>query len=233
MKSSPHLARLAGLCYLALIIAGLFGMVYVPAVTFNWEDSAQTLIKLEDNALLFRLGITGCLISFASFIAMSVVLYRLFGGVAKTRALLLLVFGSAGAALFTANAFNYVEIAALVSAGSHEALGEQVHHLAAHFNENFLFIQSFTGVWLVLFGFLAYSQRLLPALLCGLLVYSGLVNYIGGYLAVFVFETQVPTLLTLPGTLGEFGTCLWLLILGARWQARKATRSLPLKTAAA
>lgn len=233
MKSSPHLARLAGLCYLALIIAGLFGMVYVPAVIFNWEDSAQTLIKLEDNALLFRLGITGCLISFASFVAMSVVLYRLFGAVAKTRALLLLVFGSVGAALFTANAFNYVEITALVAAGSHEALGEQVHHLAAHFNENFLFIQSFTGVWLVLFGFLAYSQRLLPALLCGPLVYSALVNYIGGYLAAFVFETQVPTLLTLPGTLGEFGTCLWLLILGARWQARESNSSLPLKTAAA
>lgn len=212
-------ARLAGLGYLILIVAGIFGMVYVPAKIFNWSDPAQTLLNLNEDKLLFRMAITGSLISYTAFAVVSALFYRLFAEMAKLPALLLLCFRVLGAAVYMSNALNYVEIITLLSGPPQaEIAGQDLLSLAANFNNGFTFIQSTTGVWLVSLSILTYKSRFLPRVMSVLLMYSGAVNYVGDFFITFIFEKDLLFLLSLPGTLGEFSTCLWLIVVGAGWQ---------------
>lgn len=221
------LARLAGLNYFILIIAGLFGMVYVPAVVFDWSSPGETAANLAASESLFRWGIVGCLASYLAFAVATTFLHRLFSAAFPLAALFLLCFGWIGATGFMGNALHYVEILDLVpeataSGQPLEEAGQAILQAAAHFNGGFKFVQAVTGLWLVMLGLLACRSGILPPVVGVLLLVSGLLNYIGEFAMHLVGGgAGLPWFLTLPGTLAEFSTCLWLLIAGAAWQARQ------------
>src|SRR5690606_23560834 len=112
--TDSRLARLAGLNYLILIVAGLFGMVYVPAVVFDWGSPVETAANLAASESLFRWGILGCLVSYLSFAVATTFLHRLFSTAFPLAALFLLCFGWIAATGFMANALHYVGILDLV-----------------------------------------------------------------------------------------------------------------------
>ncbi|GAA0340772.1 hypothetical protein GCM10009092_01560 [Bowmanella denitrificans] len=221
MNHNNLFARLSGLSYLVLIVSGLFGMVYVPGVMFDWIDSIQTVSNLHDKSTLFRAGISACLLSFVSFTVLSGLLSKLFFNSSNLGALLLLSFGVMGATALLANTLNYINVATIMMGQPevNEHTASQILAFASQFSNGFTLIQVITGIWLVIFGWLAYRTRMLPTVICVLLIVSGLVNYVAGFVLKFVFETgDVPIWLSLPGTLGEFSACLWLLIMGAKSQ---------------
>lgn len=221
MKMNNTLIRYAGISYLVVIIAGVFGMVYVPAVMFDWEKPIQSIVNLEEKAILFRLGITGCLLSFMAFVALSALLYRLFSDVEKLPALLLLCVGVLGSSAFLANTLNYVEIATLMNESPEhtEAIAREILFLSSKFTNGFTLIQVVTGVWLTLFGILSYRNKVIPGIISLLLIVAGVLNYILGFVLKFVLGLDdIPFLLSLPGTLGEFSACLWMVFYGVLWE---------------
>ena len=81
----------------------------------------------------------------------------------------------------------------------------------------------FWGLWLLPFGYLVFKSGFLPRIL-GILLMIGcfgyLIDFFGGVLFHGYSETPIARFVNLPGSLGEIGTCLWLLIMGAREPTR-------------
>jgi hypothetical protein len=92
------------------------------------------------------------------------------------------------------------------------------------YSNGLLVTKLFWGLWLLLFGYLVLSSGFLPKIL-GILLMLGCLGYMidvfGGLLAPGYSDTSVSDYVLLPASVGEIGTCLWLLPVGAR-QSRKA-----------
>lgn len=83
----------------------------------------------------------------------------------------------------------------------------------------------FWGLWLLPFGYLVLRSGFLPKIL-GILLMLGCFGYtidvFGELLVSRYSDTSVSDYVLLPASVGEIGTCLWLLLVGARqpkWNA--------------
>ena len=77
----------------------------------------------------------------------------------------------------------------------------------------------FWGLWLLPFGYLIYKSGLIPKILGGFLILGGIgyvINFMGPILAVNFTDSLVSTVAKIPSSIGEIGTCLWLLIVGVK-----------------
>ena len=86
-------------------------------------------------------------------------------------------------------------------------------------NKGDLISQVFWGLWLFPFGLLIFKSGFLPKIL-GVLLMLGCISYLfdsfGRVLFSNYYEIVNTNLILLPASIGEIGTCLWLLIMGAR-----------------
>ena len=77
----------------------------------------------------------------------------------------------------------------------------------------------FWGLWLFPFGYLVFKSGFLPKIL-GILLMFGcfgyMVNFIGHFLFPNYGDTFIARFITMPGSIGEIGICLWLLIMGTK-----------------
>ena len=88
-----------------------------------------------------------------------------------------------------------------------------------------LVAQVFWGLWLIPFGWLVVRSGQLPRLLGYLLVLGGLsyvADFAGQVLVAGYGDMRFAGYVTLPAALGEIGTCLWLLVMGARHGSQPA-----------
>jgi Domain of unknown function (DUF4386) len=80
-------------------------------------------------------------------------------------------------------------------------------------------IHIFSGLWLFPFGYLVFKSGILPKFL-GILLMLGclgyIINFLGSTLSPDYSKLGISSYLSLPATIGEIGTCLWLLIMGAK-----------------
>jgi len=76
----------------------------------------------------------------------------------------------------------------------------------------------FWGLWLLPFGWLVLRSARLPRVLGALLVLGGIgyVVKVFGSLSPGFADSALANYATLPAALGEIGSCLWLLVFGAR-----------------
>ena len=85
------------------------------------------------------------------------------------------------------------------------------------YNNGIQISQIFWGLWLFPFGYLVYKSGFLPKLL-GILLMAGCFGYLILFFGRFLYtdfnQTMISEIAGYPATLGEFGICLWLLIMG-------------------
>jgi hypothetical protein len=82
-----------------------------------------------------------------------------------------------------------------------------------------LIVQIFWGLWLFPLGYLIFKSAIIPKFLGVLLMLgclSYLINFLGNALFSNYADLGISSFVRLPATLGEIGTCLWLLIMGAK-----------------
>src|SRR4051794_40859702 len=84
-------ARVAGLLYLLMAIPGPFSLMYVPNKLIVAGNAAATANNIMAHEMLFRLSILGILVSGVGFLFLAMALYRLFNGVNKAHAALLVI----------------------------------------------------------------------------------------------------------------------------------------------
>jgi hypothetical protein len=220
-------ARITGLLYLGLAIAGGLGFLVVRSQLFVADDPAATLANLVEHESLARAGVTLELLTVLTQALVAVWFYRLFRTVDQVAAGSIAAFGLVNA------------VAILVSAA---LLGTAVNLAADPFGDaaslaQVLYLVSgglwsvggiFFGLWLLPMGWCVLRSGWMPRVL-GWIVIAGGVGYIIGSLV----DHLVPSLpglsdaLSLPSAVGELWMVGYLLVRGVRRQALDTAPAVP------
>ncbi|MGG5210184.1 DUF4386 domain-containing protein [Chryseobacterium sp. MIQD13] len=218
-------ARLAGLIYLVVILTGLFSLMYVPSKLIVWENPSLTFQNISSSAQLFRAGIAGSMLCYIAFTFLPLILYKLLKNVNGNYAKLMVVLALISVPVSFINlqskfsVLTIVEGAGYLKAFNEEQLQSQVMFLLNMYNKGILIVQIFWGLWLLPFGYLVYKSGFLPRIL-GLFLMLGCLGYVlnvfGRTVIPHFSDYAVSDYMTLPASIGEIGTCLWLLIAGVK-----------------
>jgi len=222
MLSRNALARLSGFTYLILILTGIFGLLYVPSTLIVWNNPVVTVSNIKASEFLFRLGIFSEIICFITFIFLPLFLYQILKSINKIAAFLMVLLSLMSVPVTLINILNKINVLLLLSGAEYldkipvEQLQAQVMYLLASFNNGTMLANIFWGAWLFPLGYLIFKSNFIPKIL-GILLMVGCFGYLFEFIARFLFSfTEIPWYVSMPSSLGEFGICFWLLVIGAK-----------------
>ena len=230
MEVSNKTARTAGALYLIVVATMMFSLAYVPSQINVPGNAPATFNNIVAHESLFRLGIVSGLVGYIAFLLLPLVLYKLLQGVNRNAALLMVAFAVVSVPVSFVNMLHKFDVLTLLSGAEYlrafttEQLQAQAMLSLDAYGNGILVSKIFWGLWLLPFGYLVFKSGFLPKIL-GILLMLGCFGYLGDFLGRSLFpgyaETAIARFITLPASLGEIGTCLWLLIVGIR-MPRKA-----------
>jgi hypothetical protein len=231
MESNKKTARIAGLIYLGVVLNGLFSLMYIPSKIFVPDNVSLIFQNIVSSESLFRFGIVSGLLCYGFFLFLPLQLYKLFKPVNENYAKLMVLLAVIAVPMYFINVQNQFTVLSLISASNHyglspEQIQSQVLLYLEQYDNGMRVIHIFSGLWLFPFGYLVFKSGFLPKVL-GILLMLGCF----GYLIIFLGNTLVPNFselgissyISLPASLGEIGSCLWLLIMGAKEKAALKT----------
>jgi hypothetical protein len=230
MTSLSRNARIAGLFYLTLLTAPL-RLIYIPNKLFVAGNASATANNIAAHQTLFRLGIVSDLLTATMDIFLTLALYRLFQGVDKGLARLMVVLGALMVTpIYFLNTIN--DAAALLLARGTDFLSvfdkPQRDALVMLFlrmhGQGILANEIFWGLWLFPFGLLVYKSRFLPRIL-GVWLIINCFAYLATSLTGMLwpqYEQSVSNWV-FPAMFGEVAIMLWLVIMGAKERQPLAT----------
>jgi hypothetical protein len=235
VETSPQVyARIGGLAYLIIIVAGSLGELFIRNKIIVSGDAAATAQNIAASPLLWRIGITGDLLMHVFDLLLAIVYYLLLKRVSKTLALLSILFGLIQTAVLVANKLNLMMPLFL--------LGNEDYLKA--FDPQQLQVLSYLsvkahgygfGIGLIFFGFeclidgyLIIKSGFLPRILGILILIVGL-GYLTNSFALILsppIADKIFPLLMIPIFIGELSMCLWLLFKGVnltKWKEWEET----------
>ena len=223
--SNKKTARIAGLIYLIVVLTGIFSLMYVPSKIFVTGNAVLTYQNIVSSETLFRLGIVSGLLCYTFFLFLPLVLYKLLYPVNKNHAILMVILAVTSVPISFINIQNKFAILSLISRSGYPdvfsaaQIQSQVLFYLDQYDNGILIVSIFWGLWLFPFGYLVYKSGILPKVL-GILLMLGcfgyLINFLGNTLISDYSTLGISSYISLPASLGEIGTCLWLLIAGAK-----------------
>lgn len=222
--SRKKTARFAGFIYLITVIGGIFSLLYVPSQLMDWGNSAKTVSNIQASQLLYKLGIVAEIICYLAFLVLPLILYKLFQKINKDVSILMVLLVVVGVSIsYVAISYKFNVLSLLQSDRPYSFKGldlEQHVMLAFESYHNVILVaQIFWGLWLFPFGYLVYKSGFIPKIL-GIFLMLGCASYfveiIGEIFMDNYFDTLLSNVAGIPSAIGEIGTCLWLLIMGAK-----------------
>jgi hypothetical protein len=225
-EASPRFtARVAGVFYLLTILTRMFVEIFVRNRMVVSDDAAATATNIMAHEPLFRLGFAADIIAFASYIALTALLYELFKPANRSVSLVAAFFSLAASVVQAISSLFH--LAPLVLLGGAPYLRvftvEQLQALAlvflrlraaAYHNIGLVFF----GVYCLLVGILILRSTFLPRILGVLMGLAGL-SYVL-FLSPPLARSLQPYILAFPGV-GQIALTLWLLVMGVnvpRWK---------------
>ncbi len=228
--SAKAYAHTAGVLYLINIACGMFGEIFVRGKLFVPGDAAATAHHILASQSLFRWGIAGDLVMHITDVPMAVIFYVLLRPVSRDLSLVAALFGMLQTAVLCANKLNLVIVLLLL--GGSSSLQAFTAQLQALVSLSLTLHESGFGMGLIFFGvsclvtgYLMLRSAYFPRMLGVLQALAGacyLVNSFAQILRPSLADTMFSYILA-PAFVGEFGTCLWLLIMGlnqTKWNER-------------
>lgn len=226
MSSLRNPGRVVGYWYLLLALCGPPRLIYIPNKLFVQGDAAATASNIATHVWLFRFGMLTDLLGAVVLIFLVLAFYRLFKGVDRHLAVLLVIFGGVMPALI-----NLVNVAsdagALMVAGGGDGAGflsvfdkpqrdalvmlflRQHHH-------QIVAAEILWGMWLFPMGALVYKSGFLPRFIGVWLIINGVAYVVLSLTGLLFPEYQDKVFLySQPALFGELALVLWLLIRGA------------------
>jgi hypothetical protein len=224
MSSTRNPGRIAGIWYLLLCLIGPLRLMYIPSKLFVHGNATATANNIAAHQWLFRLGILGDLACAVILIFLTLALYRLFRGVDRNLAVLVVIFGGVMPALINfvgvvsdAGALMLVRGADFLSVfdqPQRDALAMLFLRLRDHQNTA---AEILWGVWLLPLAMLVYRSRFLPRFLGVWLTINGFAYVILSFTGILFPQYQGKVfLLSQPALFGELAFMLCLVIKGAR-----------------
>jgi hypothetical protein len=231
--------RVAGLCYLLLLVAPL-RLVYIPSKLFVRGDASATAANIAAHETLFRLGIAADLFSGVAIILTVLAFYRLFRS--TSRLLSALVVGLGGvlpAAIYFTNVVHDMAALTLIRGPEYLSVFDKPQRdaLAMLFlnlhHQQVIAAEVLWGLWLLPLGLLVYRSGLFPRLagkVIGVWLIVNCVAYlIISYAGQFYPQSEGQVFNSLfPAMLGELVMMLWLIAKGVdveKWKAKEAARA--------
>lgn len=235
-SSLRYTARIAGVLYLVIIVAGLFAEMVVRTNLIVAGDAAATAENIMDSEGLFRLGFVADLAMIMADVAIALLFYVLLKPVSNTLALMAAFFRLGQAAALGINLLNM--FFALQLLGGADYLGtlsaDQSNALALMFLDGhaagYRLALVFFGFSILILGYLLVKSELFPRILgYGMIMAS--VIYVADTAAYFMLmnyasvEAVFDVLLSGPVVIAELSLCVWLLWKGIKTQPQ-GTREL-------
>jgi hypothetical protein len=233
MTLTRNPGRVAGLWYLLLIIIGPFFLLYIPNKVFVEDNASATVNNLATHELLFRFGIVAELAGAIILILLTLAFYRLFAGVDRNLAVLVVILGGVMPAVLYFVGVG-CELAALRMVRGANFLSAfdkpQQDALALLFlrlhGAQITASLGLAGAWLFPLAALVYRSRFLPRFL-GVWVAIGGIAYLALSLTAVLWPQYQDKVFSYsqPAFFGEIALTLWLVIKGAQPPAPDATLS--------
>jgi hypothetical protein len=221
MTDENKTARLAGALYLVVVLTGLFSLLYVPSKITVAGDPQATVGNILAHESLFRAGIAAFMVKQVAFLLLPLALFRLLRGVHEGAAALMVALAVVSVPIALVGLAHRLDALDILSGVHGQALAAdqlQSHAMLAlrAYRNDMLVTTLFWGLWLLPLGYLILRSGFLPKILGILLLLGGIGYAVQVFGEVLLPGTDLPGLLTLPASLGEIGTCLWLLVVGVR-----------------
>jgi hypothetical protein len=224
VETSPQVyARIGGLAYLIIIVAGAMGEIFIRNKLVIPGDTVATTKNIIASPVLWRVGIFGDLIMHVFDLVLGIVYYTLLKRVNKTLALLSLLFGLIQTAVLVANKMNLMiplfllEDASYLKAFNQEQV-QALSSLAIQTHEyGFGFGLIFFGFECLIDGYLIFKSKFLPRFLGIMIFVVGICYLVNTFLLIFSPHLEGLLFSTVLGPfilIGELSVCLWLLIKG-------------------
>ena len=234
MKNSiKKTARIAGVLYLIMIIAGGFAEAFVREGLTVSGDAVATAHNILASEQMYRFGFVADLLVIICSTFLTLIFYILFKPVNRNLSLLALIFSIVATAVMAINLLNQLAPLLLLHKTSYlKAFTiEQLQTLSLFFLN---LQQQGYGISLLLFafyfpiiGWLVYKSNFIPRIIGILYTLAG-VGYLTNSLAMFLFPHLAANLfpyVLLPAFIGEVSMSIWLIVKGinvAKWE-EKAT----------
>ena len=234
--SIKNVARVGGLLYLAVAVAGGFSE-YVRTSNTVAGDAAATSANVAGHATLFQVAFAADLFDLPLFLALGVILYVVLKPVNAPLALAMLLLNVVSVAIQALNMLNHAgalliatdpQFTTGLSAASAQAF---VLLLLDMHRIGYLIAQIFFGLYLLPLGYLVFRSEFFPRVL-GVALIVGCAGYIAGVATSFAgagFESSIANYLGLAGGLAELVFLAWLLIMGldvSRYERASVERGL-------
>jgi hypothetical protein len=220
--------RTAGLIYLIVIATGILSLAYVPSQLIVSGDPARTVENIAASQGLFRIDIACGLVCYVAFLFLPLAFYRLLSDVSPSAAGLMVLLAIVSVPIALGNLVNKFDVLTLLSGKAYLAhysadqLNAAVMLALARYDSGVLVAKIFWGLWLLPLGYLLFRSGRVPKVL-GILLMLGCFGYLVDVFGATLFSgyssTRIARLARVPASIGEIGTCLWLLIFGARKRA--------------
>ena len=233
-RSPQRYARLAGFLYLAIILLGLFGEVFVRGTLVVSGDPTATANGILHSQWLWRAGIAGDLLMHVFDVPVIVILYLLLRPVSTGFALLATLINLVQTAVLASNKLTLLlPLFLLDDPGYLKAFSpDQLQVLS------YLAIKAHGygfGIGLIFFGFaclvrgwLIFRSGYFPRPLGVLMFVAGL-SYLANSFALLLAPSIAASIfpgVLIPAFVGELSFCLWLIVKGVNME-QWAQRVLP------
>jgi hypothetical protein len=233
-EASPLIyARVAGLAYVLIIILGIFCVGFIDSKLIVPSNNAATANYIMANDLLFRIGIAGILILYASVVVLSWALYVILKTVNKNLALLALLLRSGEAILGGATVLISFIVLLLLNGEDYSTIfeAEQLQALAGLFlnvrTAALDIVLIFVGLGGTVFCYLFFKSKYVP----GILAAWGIFTYLS-MLVLALINILLPNrpemieiVLFAVGSFFEIIFGFWLLFKGVNFQQRDVLAS--------
>ena len=222
MITNKNLARIAGLCYLIVIITGLFSEVFVRQALRVGNDALATANNIKSHEMLYRWGFVADIINFVIGLPSVLIMYFLFKRINKLLVQLALAFVIIQTAVIAVNLLN--QISPLLILGNDVYLNSFQPDQLASLSLLSLNIQAqgyglglvFFGFYCLIFGYIIIISQMLPKLLGVLYAITGVCYLLNSFIMFLSkgFDNPLFVYLAIPIFIGELSLSLWLLIKG-------------------
>jgi hypothetical protein len=215
MSAQITTARLAGIFYLLLIITGMFSLMYVPTQLVVTSDPALNLAQITAGQDLYALGILVGFICFTLYLVLVTVIYPALAPHGATWARLMVLFVATSVPISFLALAEQLQVLDLVAASVvPDGIADRVVAHIRGYYDLMAVASIFWGLWLFPLGLLAWRARMLPLVLAVALM-LGALGFLIEFIAPMFFDgfhgSLLATIVGAPSSLGEIGTCLWLL----------------------
>jgi hypothetical protein len=210
-------ARMAGVWYLMLAIAGMVGFLMLHARIYVAGDATQTLSNLVAHETLARTRLLFELLIVVSQALAAVWFYKLFKDMRPVAAWALAAWGMVNAVAIMISAMamgGAIEVANSAQGQQEKLILIQVF---AQFIKNAWGVGSlFFGLWLIPMGYIVVSTQRMPVWLGRVLLLGGAGYLVSTFVNYMGVHAPWVEMLVIPATVGEFWMIGYLLIFGIR-----------------